>query len=74
MGALVFCVVSLIGLSVYIVIDYYKYKDIIVKLKDINSADASMNYDTNLDSMEQDVNTKKENVVNNNLKQKGKHF
>lgn len=34
--ALAVCVVALLGLSIYIIVDYYKYKDVIAKLKNIN--------------------------------------
>ena len=34
--ALAVCVVALLGLSIYIIVDYYKYKDLIAKLKNIN--------------------------------------
>lgn len=34
--ALAACVVALLGLSIYIIVDYYKYKDVIAKLKNIN--------------------------------------
>lgn len=34
--ALAVCVIALLGLSIYIIVDYYKYKDIIAKLKNVN--------------------------------------
>ena len=34
--ALAVCVVALLGLSIYIIVDYYKYKDVIAELKNIN--------------------------------------
>ena len=36
LGALAVCIVALIGLSIYIIADYHKYKDVIAKLKNIN--------------------------------------
>ena len=39
LGALAVCIVALIGLSIYIIADYRKYKDIIAKLKNMNQMD-----------------------------------
>ena len=41
MGALALCIVALIGLSVYIVIDYKKYKVLLDKLKKVNEINNS---------------------------------
>ena len=39
LGALAVCVVALLGLSIYIIVDYHKYKDVIAKLKNMNKID-----------------------------------
>lgn len=39
LGALAVCIVALIGLSIYIIADYRKYKDVIAKLKNMNEMD-----------------------------------
>lgn len=39
LGALAVCIVALIGLSIYIIADYRKYKDVIAKLKNMNQMD-----------------------------------
>ncbi len=36
-GALMFCIVALIGLSIYIVVDYKKYQELLVKIGKLNS-------------------------------------
>lgn len=36
-GALMFCIVALIGLSLYIIIDYKKYKELLIKIGKLNS-------------------------------------
>lgn len=63
------CIVALIGLSIYMVIDYKKYKDIITKIKKINELNnldkskenTTLNSDTNLN-------------VKANKPKAGKHF
>lgn len=40
-GALALCIVALIGLSIYIVIDYNKYKDVIAKVKKVSQMNAN---------------------------------
>ena len=37
LGSLAFCTIAMLGLSVYIVIDYNKYKELLEKLKQVNS-------------------------------------
>lgn len=36
-GALMFCIVSLIGLSIYIILDYKKYQELLAKIGKLNS-------------------------------------
>ena len=36
-GALMLCIVSLIGLSIYIIVDYKKYKELLIKIGKLNS-------------------------------------
>lgn len=36
-GALMFCIVALIGLSIYIIVDYKKYQDLLVKIGKLNN-------------------------------------
>ena len=69
MGALGVCIVALLGLSVYIVVDYNKYKDVISKLKKVNEVDnvehavETGNNDNNIESI---YNNKKEEMFKTN--------
>ena len=53
LGALGVCIVALIGLSVYIVVDYNKYKDVIAKVKKTREINTSENI---IESIHQDSN------------------
>ncbi len=68
MGALVLCIVALIVLSIYIIVDYKKYKVLLDKLKKVNE----------INNSETIKNVEIENVdnteVNNKNKKGGKHF
>ena len=67
LGALVMCIVALIGLSTYIVIDYNKYKDVIAKVKKVNEINTNSNIVEEI--------SKEKNVNNKNDRPKGgKHF
>ena len=78
--ALAICIVSLIGLSVYIVIDYKKYKTLIVKLnkiEKINSSELAIETPTIQTSTEEDVQIMEEDIEqeeNIPSKKGGKHF
>ncbi len=73
-GALGICNIALLGLSIYIVVDYKKYKDVIAKVKktkDINNATSvidEIHQNTTSSSEENIGNSSKENVKS------GKHF
>lgn len=81
LGALGVCVVALIGLSVYIIVDHNRYKDVIAKAKmerkanNLNTTNISENIIEEIHNKGSN-NTKKDNVDNNkNEKPKGgKHF
>lgn len=80
LGALGTCVIALFGLSIYIIVDYYKYKDIISKLKDINETDnTNIQIETvgEFNSIENIYNEKQNIREENNKKNKvkgGKRF
>ena len=69
MGALGVCIVALLGLSIYIVVDYNKYKDVISKLKKVNEVGnvehvvETGNNDNNIESI---YNNKKEEMFKTN--------
>lgn len=79
LGALGVCVVALIGLSAYIIVDHNRYKDVIAKAKMERKAN-KLNRDLSeniIEEIHKDSNdTKKDNIDNNkNDKPKGgKHF
>lgn len=80
LGALGVCVVALIGLSVYIIVDHNRYKDVIAKAKmerkanKLNTNNTSENIIEEIHKGSNDI--KKDNIDNNrNDKPKGgKHF
>lgn len=71
LGALGICIIALLGLSIYIVIDYNKYKDIIAKAKEINEI-------SNEKNIVEEINKNTENTLEPNEEEeknnKGKHF
>ena len=65
-GALGLCIVALIGLSIYIVVDYNKYKDVIAKVKKVNEINSN-------EVVTEEIS--KNNAIDKNDKPKGgKHF
>ena len=74
LGALALCIVALIGLSIYIVIDYNKYKDVIAKVKKVTE------FNTNTEIVEEVEQTSSidEEIVDDSDKddkpKRGKHF
>lgn len=65
MGALGICIIALLGLSIYIVVDYNKYKDIIAKLKKVNEINNAELINDTIDSennIESIYNKKKQNI------------
>lgn len=79
MGALALCIVALIGLSIYIIVDYKKYKVLVEKLKKVNEINNNTQTVENieLESIENvesiQENIEKENDKNDRPKG-GKHF
>lgn len=75
LGALALCIVALIGLSAYIVVDYNKYKDVIAKVKKASEINANSNI---AEEVEQSSNTNEEKTIEENNKNDrpkgGKHF
>lgn len=71
LGALGICIIALLGLSIYIVVDYNKYKDIIAKAKEINEI-------SNEKNIVEEINKNTENTLEPNEEEeknnKGKHF
>lgn len=84
-GGLTLCIVSLIGLSIYIVIDYKKYKDLLSKvgkLNTLNNSEVKVSTETAKNSIE-DIYKDRKNEINNEEKieenkddkpKGGKHF
>lgn len=65
-GALGVCIIALIGLSIYIVVDYNKYKDIIAKVKKVNEINSK-------EVITEEIS--KDSTIDKNDKPKGgKHF
>lgn len=74
LGALALCIVALVGLSIYIVVDYNKYKDIIAKVKKVSQMNENIELvkETEQNST---VNIENESNSDNDEKPKrGKHF
>ena len=75
LGSLALCIVALIGLSVYIVIDYNKYKDVIAKVKKVTEINANTEV---VEEIEQSTDISEQEIVENNDKddkpKRGKHF
>lgn len=74
LGALALCIVALIGLSIYIVVDYNKYKDLIAKVKKTTEINANSSI---VKEVEQSASTNEEIIDNNDKDDKpkrGKHF
>ena len=65
-GALGLCIVALIGLSVYIVVDYNKYKDIIAKVKKVNEINSK-------EFIKEEI-AKDSDIDKNDKPKGGKHF
>ena len=74
LGALALCIVALIGLSIYIVVDYNKYKDVIAKVKKTTEINASSSI---AEEIKHSVSVNEEIEDNNDKDDKpkhGKHF
>lgn len=75
LGSLGACIVALIGLSVYIVVDYNKYKDVIAKVKKTREINTSENI---IESIHHNSNNAENNIIDNNdnndKPKGGKHF
>jgi len=75
LGALALCIVALIGLSIYIVVDYKKYKDVIAKVKKVTEINANSEM---IEEIEQASSIGEEEIIEDNDKddkpKRGKHF
>jgi hypothetical protein len=74
LGSLGICIIALIGLSIYIVVDYNKYKDVISKVKKVKEIN-EINNERNIveeinNNTETTLEVNEEDIKNN----KGKHF
>ena len=78
MGALAFCIVSLIGLSIYIIVDYKKYKVLLDKLKIVSEINNTQTAENAVVESIENVETIKENIEKEKNKKDrpkgGKHF
>ena len=74
LGALSVCIIALLGLSIYIVVDYNKYKDVIAKVRkvtEINEVSKERNIVEEISkNTETTLEVNEEDTKNN----KGKHF
>ena len=74
LGALCVCIIALLGLSIYIVVDYNKYKDVIAKVRkvtEINEVSKERNIVEEISkNTETTLEVNEEDTKNN----KGKHF
>lgn len=77
-GSLGVCIIALIGLSAYIVVDYNKYKDVIAKTKKVVEINKAKEVTNSASNNTESVNDKKENIkMDDNKKDNlkgGKHF
>ncbi|MBE5820228.1 MAG: cadherin-like beta sandwich domain-containing protein [Clostridiales bacterium] len=81
-GSLMFCSVAMFALSIYLVIDYKKYKTLVAKLKQLtgmNSTNEPVSELTTIDENNNDVESteiiQEENIEMNETKKKtGRHF
>ncbi len=74
LGALAICIIALLGLSVYIVVDYNKYKDIIAKVKKVNEINMKSSV---IEEIHKNCNNIEENHAEDNKNDRpkgGKHF
>ena len=75
LGALALCIAALIGLSIYIIVDYNKYKDVIAKVKKVSQMNANTEI---VEEIQQSSNiNEQENVEDNDKEDRpkhGKHF
>ena len=74
LGALAMCIIALIGLSIYIVVDYNKYKDIIEKVKKVSEINANSNI---VEEIAQSNIIEEKTIEDNNKNDRpkgGKHF
>lgn len=71
MGALALCIVALIGLSIYIIVDYKKYKVLLEKLKKVNEINNSQVVE-NIET--QNVDIAELNSEKDDKPKGGKHF
>ena len=74
LGSLAFCIVALMGLSIYIVADYKKYKDVIAKVKKTTEINANTEI---VEEVEQVSDVIEEEIIEDNKNDKpksGKHF
>lgn len=75
-GALSTCIVALFGLSIYIVVDHNKYKDVIDKLKKVNEMNLNSNtiVETNQTNAKEEISKNIEEPKEKKDKKNGKRF
>lgn len=74
--ALGVCIIALIGLSIYIVVDYNKYKDVIAKVKKVKEINDTVKEENIVEEISQNRNTETTVEINDEetKNNKGKHF
>ena len=75
-GALVLCSITLGGLVVYLIFDYKKYKKLLEKVAQITKMNAENAVEGELNAIPETTDNIeiKENIVDEKVKQKGRHF
>lgn len=74
LGALGICIIALLGLSIYIVVDYNKYKDIIAKVKNAKEINEISNERNIVEEISKNTETTLEVNEEDTKNNKGKHF
>lgn len=74
LGALSVCIIALLGLSIYIVVDYNKYKDVIAKVKKAKEINEISNERNIVEEISKNTETTLEVNEENTKNNKGKHF
>lgn len=74
LGALSVCIIALLGLSIYIVVDYNKYKDVIAKVKKAKEINEISNERNIVEEISKNTETTLEVNEEDTKNNKGKHF
>ena len=81
-GTLMFCSVAMVALSIYLIVDYKKYKELLIKVKQLTEINTTNEPISELTTIDENVNNventeiiQEENIETNEIKKKtGRHF